>query len=287
MLLRSQPFATREAQGLVTPDELRGPGYTQLLHGAHQPAEDAVEHGRRVQAFRKVHGPDHVLLGRSAAWAHGALFAGPDDPVVVAIRTHHGLARTRHVVPHLATLADDDVVTTALGPATSPGRTALDLARGVGDPLSSLGDRVAAVDALLRATAITAADARAAAVVGRRLRGLPGARRVLELARDGVDSVPETRLRLALAAAGLPEPTTQCPVELDGRTVARLDLGWPESRVGCEYDGAVHLDPAQVRVDLRRHNLIRESGWVVLQVDRHQMRRMHEVIRQLRHLLGL
>jgi len=287
MLLRSQPFATGEARGLLSPDTLRGPRYTQLLHGARQPSEDGVNHGRRIQAFRKTHDADHVLLARSAAWALGSLLAAPEDPVVVAIRSHHALSRTRTVVPHLARLDDDDVLLTPLGRSTTPGRTAVDLARGVGAPGSSLEHRVAAVEALVRATSLSADGARAAAAGLRRLHGLPTARRVLDLVRDGVDSPPETQLRLRLVRAGLPEPSTQCPVVLGGRTVARLDLGWPEARVGCEYDGAVHLEPDQVRRDLRRHNLVREAGWVVLQVDRHQMRRLEEVVRQLRVLLDL
>ena len=68
--------------------------------------------------------------------------------------------------------------------------------------------------------------------------------------------------------------------------VARPDLGWPEHTVGCEYDGGVHQDPGQLRIDLRRHNLLREAGWVVLQVDRYQMRRPDEVVRQVARLLA-
>lgn len=177
------------------------------------------------------------------------------------------------------------MVQTQLGLATGPARTAVDLARGVGARTSSVADRVAAVDALVRTTALTADGARAAVAGLQRLHGLPTARRVLDLVRDGVDSLPETELWLVLGRAGLPEPSTQCPVLLDGRIVARLDLGWPGARVGCEYDGAVHLEPQQVRRDLRRHNLVREAGWLVLQVDRHQLRRPEEVVRQLRRLL--
>lgn len=286
MLLHSQPFATAEAEGLLSPDVLRGPRYQQLMHGAHQPSTVPVNHGRRLQAFRRTHPDPFVLLARSAAWAHGAVFAAVDDPVAVAIPTRHRLASTAEVTPHLALLADHEVATTPFGPATSLARTAVDLARGLGRPGVPVEDLVAAVDALVRGTTLTADAARQAVLGYRRLHGLPTARRVVGLCRDGVDSPPETRLRLLLTGAGLPEPTTQCPVRLDGRVVARLDLGWPDLRVGCEYDGDVHLAPEQVRADLRRHNLVRQAGWLVLQVDRHQMRRPDRVVEQTRRLLG-
>lgn len=285
MLLRAQPFSAGAARGLVTADVLRGPSYRSLMHGAYQPVEDSLGHGRLVQAFRATHRPGHVLLGRSAAWAHGVLLAGDDDPVVVAVSTRHALARTRTVVPYLATLDAGDVVMTSLGPSTSLPRTAVDLARGVGDTRSTLDQRVSWLDALLRGTSLTAEEARAGAAGMARKHGMPTARQVLALCREGVDSPQETALRLLVVRASLPEPVIQCPVPLAGRVVARLDLGWPDARVGCEYDGAVHHGPEQVRRDLRRHNLLREAGWVVLQVDRHQMRRPDEVVRQLRHLL--
>lgn len=287
MLLHSQPFATHQAAGLISPDTLRGPRYRQLMHGAHQPAGHDVNHGRRIQAFRRSHDQELVLLGRSAAWAHGACFAEDPDPVDVAIPTRHRLARTATVTPHLAVLGSDQVTTTPFGLATSPARTAVDLARGIGAPAATVGDLVAAVDALLRSTDLTAAGAREALTTYRRLRGLPTARRVLALCRDGVDSPPETRLRLLLVAAGLPEPTTQCPVRLDGRVVARLDLGWPDLQIGVEYDGKVHLGREQVRADLRRHNRIRQAGWLVLQVDRYQLRRPDQVAEQASALFRL
>lgn len=286
--LHAHPFRTADALPLVGRSALRGTRYTRVMHGVHQVAEDEEGHGRRIQGFRVRHDGPFVLLGRSAAWAHGACWAGVDEPVTVAIVTAHQLARTSEVVPHLATLGASDVVGTPLGPATSLARTAFDLARGVGSQDRTFADRVADVDALVRATRLDVATAQAAAHAYAGLRGVRDARRVLAAARDGVDSRPETRLRLLLVGAGFPEPVTQCPVVgRDGRVVARLDLGWPELRLGCEYDGEVHLEPRQVRRDLRRHNAIRAEGWSVLQVDRHQMARPDDVVAQMHSLMTL
>ena len=283
--LRAAPFSTAASASLISRGVLDGPAYRQLMHGAHQCAEDDLGHGRLVQAFRVTHGDGFVLLGPSAAWAHGACFADDDTPVVVAVPSHHRLRRTSTVVPSLARLRPTDVVATPFGPATGLGRTAVDLARGVGTPGLPLDDRVADVDALLRGTPLTAAGARTSVASLRGLHGLPAARRAVELCRDDVDSPRETSLRLLLRRGGLPEPLVQCPVVLRSRQVARLDLGWPSLRAGCEYDGAVHSQPGQARLDLRRHNLLREAGWSVLQVDASQLRRPDEVIRQVRALL--
>lgn len=285
--LQSGPFSTAAALGLMTEDVLRGPRYRQLSHGAHQLAALGVDHGRRIEAFRTTHREDFVLLGHSAAWAHGVRDVDDQAPVVVAIPSKHRLRRTAHVTPHLARLTADEVVETPFGLATCAARTAVDLARGIGTRARPVATRVADVDSLLRASGLPAAEAREAAAGSRGLRGLTTAVDVLRRCCDGVDSRQETRLRLLVVGAGLPAPSTQCPVVLPGgRVVARLDLGWPERRVGLEYDGQVHVTPEQVRIDLRRHNLVREAGWRVLQVDRYQIRYPDEVLRQLFCLLN-
>ncbi len=94
------------------------------------------------------------------------------------------------------------------------------------------------------------------------------ARRVLTWARDGVDSPKETELRLLALRCGFPEPDVQhAVVDRTGRIVARLDLGFATYRAGLEYDGQVHLDRHQHSRDLQRHNLLRDLGWTVLQID--------------------
>ncbi|WP_336921157.1 hypothetical protein [Aquipuribacter sp. SD81] len=283
--LFSTPFRTSEALGLETPDALRGPRYRRVLHGAVQSAALPMTHGSRIRAFRAVDGDDHVLLGPSAAWALGARFAEPAEAVVVGIDRPHRIRRRAEVVPHLATLRPDEVVDTPLGRATAPSRTAFDLARGTGTRALPADTRVARVDALLRATGLPAETARADQHRWRGLRDVRSAREVLAEVEDGVDSFRETRLRLLVVRAGLPRPRTQCPVHLHGRRVARLDLGWEELRVGCEYDGAVHDDPRQYVVDRARHNDIRLAGWLVLQVDRTMMRRPERVVDALTALM--
>ena len=74
--------------------------------------------------------------------------------------------------------------------------------------------------------------------------GLRLLRKSLGLARVGVDSPPETRLRLLFGRSGLPafEPNY---VLLDEQgTPLWIDLACPEFRLAVEYDGGHHLTPA-------------------------------------------
>jgi hypothetical protein len=115
--------------------------------------------------------------------------------------------------------------------------------------------------------------------------GLPTARDVIARARDGVDSVKETELRLLVVREGFVEPVVQTPVtDPSGRIVASLDLGWPEFRLGLEHDGAVHREYRQPSKDLQRHNMIRSLGWIVVQVDARALADPSRWLAQLRAL---
>lgn len=96
---------------------------------------------------------------------------------------------------------------------------------------------------------------------------LPGRARALEalsLIRVGADSPAETKLRLALLRAGLPEPELQVPSRPGG---PRADLGYPDLRIAIQYEGSVHLSPEQVRADQRRDTIFSADGWLILRFN--------------------
>lgn len=273
-----RPFTTATALAHVSRHRLEVPGgYRRVGHGVWMVADEDPSYGRRIQGVLARNPPGLVLLGPSAAWAHGCLLAEPDEVVHVAGRARLGTDLIRYE----ARLRPDDVVSTPMGPATSIARTLVDLARGVGTADLSHLARVIWADALLRATGFPAAQGRAAVVRACGLHGLATARRVLRDARDGVDSPKETELRLLITGAGFPEPRTQCPVILDGRVVAHLDLGWEEYRAGAEYDGRVHREARQHSRDLDRHNGIRLARWTALQVDERLLSRPDALLARL------
>ncbi|HLZ36763.1 MAG TPA: DUF559 domain-containing protein [Mycobacteriales bacterium] len=91
------------------------------------------------------------------------------------------------------------------------------------------------------------------------------AERAVTLARPAAESPMETRQRLLLVLAGLPEPVPQHEVrDPDGVLIARLDLAYPQRRLGIEFDGSGHADPRQWRADLRRQNALLRAGWRLL-----------------------
>jgi hypothetical protein len=146
---------------------------------------------------------------------------------------------------------------------TSPLRTAWDLGR-----LVHRDRAIGGMDALQRHTGFPLGEL----VDGvSRFAGMRGVRQLRDLAPlvDGrAESPPESTLRLRwLDLGSLPRPTPQVAVRLDGIEVYRIDLGVPELRYGCEYDGAqYHLD---VEADQqRRADLLRRFGWIVDAVRR-------------------
>ncbi len=130
--------------------------------------------------------------------------------------------------------------------------------------LWALDDLIAAADYLLsgaRPLATSEQLREEIEVMGDVRRGI--LRRALVEVRSGVRSPRETRLRLALTRAGLPEPEINWVLCDDGgRPVAELDLAYPRWGVCPEYDGRVHeTDRRQFAKDADRWDSIREQGW--------------------------
>lgn len=104
-------------------------------------------------------------------------------------------------------------------------------------------------------------------------RGIRKAREALELARVGADSVPETKVRLAMGRAFLPEPILSYVVcDPSGRELVWPDLAFPEFRVAINYDGGHHLSAAQKESDIRREALLAANGWISIVITAEQVR---------------
>ncbi|MCR2763968.1 hypothetical protein NQ152_10685 [Microbacterium sp. zg.B48] len=99
-------------------------------------------------------------------------------------------------------------------------------------------------------------------------------RSALNHVRAGVESPEETRLRLLIVRAGLPEPEVNWILrDAYGRAIARLDLAYRRWRVAVEYDGRVHAeDVRQFERDADRWSAIRRAGWRHVRILRHHMR---------------
>jgi hypothetical protein len=107
--------------------------------------------------------------------------------------------------------------------------------------------------------------------------------------RRGVDSPMETRLRMLIVLAGLPEPKVDVRLmNEDGTWRRRFDLCYPELRLIVEYDGRHHAeDTGQWNADLERREELEDEEYRILVVTAHGIyvdpeRTIERLRRQLR-----
>lgn len=303
--LQNCVFSVRQALDAgVTRSRLRARDITGLAAGLYAHGVDEPTELARAAALRYWR-PELWLSHASAARAHG-LWIPPSiarDP-----RLHVSLPRLQRTVRaagfagHAMIARADDVLRfdgVAHAPAglaaavSSPVRTWLDLA-----PLLSLEELIVLGDQLVRRpyprldgrsepwATLSGLDARLNDHRG--MSGTGMARRALDLIRVGSDSPPETRMRLAIMRAGLPEPELQ--VRLDERDPHWIaaDMGYRGSRLALHYEGAHHRTPEQFERDIRRDEAFSARGWRNLRFTREDWRQgFGRAVIQLRGLLGV
>jgi hypothetical protein len=258
--LRCGPFrgSVAVAAGLLTKEQLRGPAVRRLFRDAYIRADATVDHLTLCKAASLLLPAGAALSHRSAALLYNANILALDQPVEATanggLRSQPGLRVAR------SALDPTDRWRRGGLPVTSPLRTAFDLARS-----PDLTAAVIGLDAMLFRRAVKVDALRAYLDAHPRWTGVRAAAAALALARPDVESPMETRLRLGIVLAGLPEPVVQYDVLTPGgRFVARLDLAYPKQRVGLEYDGDHHRDRDTFRSDAVRLNRLRLLDWSVL-----------------------
>lgn len=109
-----------------------------------------------------------------------------------------------------------------------------------------------------------------------------------DMVREGVDSPMETRLRLLIVLAGLPEPTVNFRIyREDGTWKRRFDLCYPGIKLIIEYDGRQHAESIeQWHKDIERREEFDDEGYRILVVTargvfREPARTVERVRRQL------
>ncbi len=209
-------------------------------------------------------GDGAVASFRSAAWIWRLEGFEPPDALEITIRRRRR-ARLPGVIVHDSTVVGrrHHTVHTSI-PVTTPARTLCDLTAVCG-----LGVVARALDDALR----------------RRLTTLERTKRVfLDLANQGRrrstfmrtlleerlpgfepgESEQEAKLLRWIVEAGLPRPTAQHRVRVNGRRY-RLDLAYPKLKIGIEYDGwDAHRGRVAFDADPVRDNELREAGWWIL-----------------------
>ena len=258
----TDPFLGREALAArrLSPYELRS-RYVALHQDVYVPRGAELTPTMLAKACWLRSRRRGILAGFSAAALHGAKWIDPALPAAI-IDTNR---RPADGIQTWEERIEPDEITIIDGMrATTPARTALDLARRW-----PLGFAVAAVDALTQATDLKVADVELLVDRYRGRRGMKAARAALELVDGGAQSPKETWLRLLLLRAGFPRPQTQIVVRNEwGWVEAFLDMGWEDIMVAIEYDGDQHRSSRYQYVkDIRRlEKLEQRFGWIVVRV---------------------
>jgi hypothetical protein len=187
----------------------------------------------------------------------------PDSADIhVSMASREARCRRAGVSAHLGNPAAETTIWDGVHVST-PVPAFLDLASvGV-----TLVDLVIAGDTLTKANELDPKEfvAAAEAYQGRNARR---ARRAASLVRAGVDSPMETRVRLLIVLAGLPEPQVNVIVRIaGGKWRWRFDLCYPEYKLIIEYDGRQHAyDAEQWSHDLERREWLDQDGWRIIVV---------------------
>jgi very-short-patch-repair endonuclease len=99
-------------------------------------------------------------------------------------------------------------------------------------------------------------------------KGKQNCERALKYMTENTDSSQETRLRYALQKEGFAAPVANYRVVVPGTPLSYLiDMAWPSSKVGIEYDGAYHLDAHQQSLDAERQRDLEALGWQIIHVS--------------------
>jgi very-short-patch-repair endonuclease len=255
------------AQGVVTRQMLRS-RYVKVHHNVYAPNGAALDPATRARAAWLWSGRRATLVGYSAAALLGSRWLPRDAPAEIA--------RVRHPAPNgivirSGTISYEELCVRDGMRCTDAARTAYDIGRRVHGDVA-----IAQIDALLNATGAAAGDVERIASRYPGARGVRQLRATLGVVDAGAESPQETRLRLLLVRSGLPRPVTQIPV---GNR--RIDMGYPDAKVGVEYDGEHHFtNPDDYANDIDRLEFLAGMGWLIVRVSARQLRYQKPVVVQ-------
>lgn len=264
--------AAREAG--VQRGRLRGTDLAAPFRGVRVPADFNGSVLHRARALQGLH-PNITFSDLTAARLWGLdLPAEPEDePLFVAVR-----APKR--APQIAGVRGRQITDPAVRAVTRNGFALVDPA-SIFCQLAThleLADLVAVGDALVRDPPVlhprdprpwVTIDALRERVARFRGRGSRLAREAIALVRVGAESRQESRLRVAIVRAGLPEPEPNVEIRhAGGRLIARVDLYYPTWDVGVEYEGGQHEGGRQLARDIARYDDLAAHGTRIVRVDK-------------------
>lgn len=257
-----QPFTRQEAvQSGLTPGALRGPRYRSVIPGVYVDANVADHPLIRAKAVLALHHPE-AWVSHSTAARLRRLPVPKDPDEHVSVSPRHPRTRREGVQCHLGRVPTSDVEWVDGVRASAARRNFVELASTL-----CLVDLVVVGDAMVRMGLFTPAELTSYCQRSAD-RHILKARVAAAYVRDRVDSPMESRLRMLLVLAGLPEPEINLKVyDDDGVLLMRLDLSYPSVKLAVEYDGRQHAERQdQWLRDLDRREELDINGWRLLVV---------------------
>ena len=277
-------------------------------------SRDQIVYRLRTGQWRQVAHGVYVIAGTPNRWEQKAMIAclaGPKGTVAshLTAAALFGLSKPPQT-PHVTIrpgasgrfqgaatfrgrLGPGDVCSRKKIACTSPTRTVVDCAAAgllKGEALWDLVDSVLCKK-LMQPSRLVAASGRAwAEARGARRGGLNELERALDVWRSGAPagSPPEARLQRKLIEWGFPRAERQVEVfDEDGKLVARADVGIRELKVLFEYDSDEHHGPRCWIADDERKERIEALGWLVVSLDRFDLRPSSTRLRDLLEELSL
>ena len=253
--LRHGPFTVADAEACgVRRQRLCRPNFTRLASGVYVWSGRTADANAELVALLRCLPPGSAFSGVTAAQIRG-LDLVPGAPPEVTVPSPAGPRTGRTHLVRRGVLAPADVVEVDGLPLTSVARTWFDLARQ-----QPLVEAVAAVDWALHHRLVTKSVLSAYVATRGGLKGVRQVRKVLDYAEAKSESLMESRMRMLLVLGGLPRPEAQVEIrEPQGSLSARLDLYYPDAKLGIEFDGNHHR-LALVEDNRRQNSLLARFG---------------------------
>jgi hypothetical protein len=276
-------FSTHEAVARgVTKGRLRSSDLVRPFHGIRSGHEANSVEERCRHYLPRMRAGQFFSHSTAAALLEIPLPRSLETDARLHVSDRSSRPRTDGVVGHRA--HETPVVIVRELPITSPDWLLPELAG-----LLTLDELILAGDGLVRRKRAPSTLDRLQAIAQKPdIRGIRRVRAALREVRSGTDSPMETRLRLLLTRAGLPEPVIGYTIrDVNGDFVGTPDLCYIEQRIAIEYEGAIHRDDPRVYAeDILRRELMQEAGWYVIRViSDHVFRTPAWLVTRIRRIL--
>ena len=231
-----EPFSRADARRAGIPvKHLASRRFRRLFYDAYVRADVPVTPLVRASAALRISPLGSHASHQTAAQIWDGVV--PDQPLTHVSSPRTGTRSARQGVGSHQTSDGSEVVTFGGLRVSSPAQTFIDLATEL-----TLVDLVVLGDSLVKKGRATIRQL-IEATLRWKGKGCRAARRAARLVRAGVDSPMETRLRLLMVFAGLPEPVVNHIVfDARGAVSKRFDLSYPELKLVIEYDGRQHAE---------------------------------------------